>query len=154
MKSKMKAILFDSTRCIGCRSCEEACDEENASRKRKWLEKSHRDFRKPPQGLSGDKWVDMSFHKLPLQPGEKHKPFNWEDASDLMDGGQYAYVRHACMHCVDPACVNACIVGALNKQGNGAVTYDPDKCIGCRYCMIACPFGIPKWEWHHSHNIF
>lgn len=145
--SKTMAILFDSTRCIGCRSCEEACDEENGSRKRKWSQEKHGDFRKPPAGLSGDKWIAMSHHPLPnRKPLEK--PFNWDDAPELMDEGQYAYIRHACMHCVDPACVSACLVGALTKQENGAVIYNPDKCIGCRYCMIACPFSIPKWEWH------
>jgi len=149
-KSKMNAILFDSTRCIGCRSCEEACDEENASRKRKWSEESNKDFRKPPEGLSCDNWVHMSSHKLPLKEGVKHQPFTWDNAPELMDEGQYAFIRHACMHCVEPACVNACIVGALKKQDNGAVIYDPSKCMGCRYCLIACPFDIPKWEWHKA----
>jgi len=51
------------------------------------------------------------------------------------------------MHCQDPACVSACIVGALTKQDNGAVHYDESKCIGCRYCMVACPFQIPKYEY-------
>jgi Fe-S-cluster-containing dehydrogenase component len=147
-KSKLMAILFDSTRCIGCRSCEEACDDENASRKRKWSADTEKNFRKPPEGLSCDKWVHMSFHKLSIPNGTKRKPFNWDDAWDLMEEKQYAFMRHACMHCVEPACESACIVGALVKQENGAVTYDPDKCMGCRYCMIACPFSIPKWEWH------
>ena len=149
-KSKLKAILFDGTRCIGCRSCEEACDEENASRKRKWSKESDKDFRKPPEGLSGDKWMHMSSHELPLKQGSKRRPFNWDDAPELMDEGQYAYSRHACMHCVEPACESACIVGALKKQENGAIIYDPAKCMGCRYCMIACPFDIPRWEWHKA----
>jgi ferredoxin len=51
------------------------------------------------------------------------------------------------MHCNDPACASACIVGALSKQENGAVHYDKGKCIGCRYCMIACPFQIPAYEY-------
>ena len=69
-------ILFDSTRCIGCRSCEEACEEENASRKRKWSKDVHGDFRKPPEGLSGDKWIHLSYHKLPLQNGKNTNPNN------------------------------------------------------------------------------
>lgn len=148
--SKLMGILFDSTRCIGCRSCEEACDEENASRKRKWSSETYGSFRQPPEGLSGDKWVHMSYHPLYRKNVKDDTPFDWEEAPDLMDQGQYAYIRHACMHCVEPACVSACIVGALKKQENGAVIYDPDKCMGCRYCMIACPFGIPKWEWHNA----
>jgi len=46
------------------------------------------------------------------------------------------------------ACVSACIVGALTKRANGAVHYDESKCIGCRYCMVACPFEIPAYEYH------
>jgi len=57
------------------------------------------------------------------------------------------YMRKLCMHCNDPACVSVCPVGALEKTKNGPVTYDADKCMGCRYCMVACPFGVPKYEW-------
>lgn len=57
------------------------------------------------------------------------------------------YVRRQCMHCIDPACVSVCPVAALQKQPNGPVTYDEDRCMGCRYCMMACPFQIPKYEW-------
>lgn len=52
-----------------------------------------------------------------------------------------------CMHCDDPSCVSACTVGALQKDENGIVTYDADRCIGCRYCMYACPFEVPNFEW-------
>ena len=54
------------------------------------------------------------------------------------------------MHCNDPSCVSACIVGALTKQPKGAVIYDAAKCIGCRYCMVACPFQIPAYEYHNA----
>ncbi|HUP61258.1 MAG TPA: 4Fe-4S dicluster domain-containing protein [Thermoanaerobaculia bacterium] len=57
------------------------------------------------------------------------------------------YMRKLCMHCQDPTCVSACPVGALEKTNSGAVTYDESKCMGCRYCMLACPFGVPKYEW-------
>lgn len=57
------------------------------------------------------------------------------------------YIRDQCRHCLEPACVSVCPVGALYKTENGAVYYDEDKCFGCRYCMIACPFNIPKFEW-------
>lgn len=56
-------------------------------------------------------------------------------------------VRRQCMHCVDPACVSVCPVGALKKTAAGPVTYDPDACIGCRYCMVACPFDVPRYTW-------
>lgn len=57
------------------------------------------------------------------------------------------YMRRLCMHCVDPTCVSVCPVTALEKTSLGPVTYDADKCMGCRYCMLACPFNVPKYEW-------
>ncbi len=60
-------------------------------------------------------------------------------------GGKF--VRRQCMHCQNPACASACPVGALTKTAEGAVRYAGAKCIGCRYCMIACPFDVPKYEW-------
>lgn len=57
------------------------------------------------------------------------------------------YVRRMCMHCEQPTCVSACLVGAFTKSDTGAVLYDESKCIGCRYCMQACPFEVPRYEW-------
>lgn len=57
------------------------------------------------------------------------------------------YVRRMCQHCVDPTCVSVCPVGAFTKTAAGPVLYDEDKCIGCRYCMQACPFQVPRYEW-------
>jgi len=59
-------------------------------------------------------------------------------------------VRRQCMHCLDPACASVCPVGALKKTPDGAVVYHAERCIGCRYCMVACPFSIPKYEWDKS----
>ena len=66
-------------------------------------------------------------------------------AIEREDGEVYA--RQMCQHCQDPACASVCLVGALEKTRDGAVIWDADKCIGCRYCMMACPFDIPKYEW-------
>lgn len=60
------------------------------------------------------------------------------------------FVKSACKHCLKPACASACTVGALQKTADGPVVYDSQKCIGCRYCMYACPFGIPKFEWNNQ----
>lgn len=57
------------------------------------------------------------------------------------------YLRRMCMHCLEPSCASACPVGALHKTEAGPVVYDFDKCIGCRYCMVACPFSVPRYEW-------
>lgn len=59
------------------------------------------------------------------------------------------FVRRLCMHCQDPACVSVCPVGALQKTPWGPVIYDADRCFGCRYCMLACPFQVPRYEWDH-----
>jgi formate dehydrogenase iron-sulfur subunit len=56
-------------------------------------------------------------------------------------------VRNMCRHCVEPTCVSVCPVGALQKTEIGAVAYDEAKCLGCRYCLLACPFNVPRYEW-------
>lgn len=61
------------------------------------------------------------------------------------------YVRRQCLHCEDPSCAAACLVGAFRKTPEGPVVYDASKCIGCRYCMLACPFEIPRYEWDTNH---
>jgi formate dehydrogenase iron-sulfur subunit len=58
------------------------------------------------------------------------------------------YQRHLCMHCENPTCGSVCPVAALKKTKEGAVTYDASICLGCRYCVMACPFHVPKYEWH------
>ena len=60
---------------------------------------------------------------------------------------QGVYVKRQCMHCLDPTCASVCPVGALHATPSGAVAYDADKCMGCRYCIMACPFDIPKYQW-------
>ena len=58
------------------------------------------------------------------------------------------FMRHLCMNCADPTCASVCPVGALSKTADGPVTYSASRCIGCRYCMLACPFSVPKYEWN------
>jgi len=68
---------------------------------------------------------------------------NWTSVLERTGG----FVRKQCRHCQKPACVSVCPVAALQKQDTGAVTYDGDRCMGCRYCMMACPYGIPRYDW-------
>jgi Fe-S-cluster-containing dehydrogenase component len=63
------------------------------------------------------------------------------------DGELVSYMKAQCMHCLDPACTRACMVGAFKKRDFGIVTWNPGRCIGCRYCQVACPYNIPKFQW-------
>jgi len=69
------------------------------------------------------------------------------------DGTESSFRKYQCFHCVDPACVVACPVGALKKSENGPVLYEPLKCIGCRYCMQACPYGVPAYDWSQAYPL-
>jgi formate dehydrogenase iron-sulfur subunit len=83
--------------------------------------------------------------------GHSGDPFEIRDLSAaastvVLEKGDY-FVRNQCMHCLDPSCVSVCPVGALQKTSEGPVIYDANRCIGCRYCMQACPFNIPRFQW-------
>ena len=84
------------------------------------------------------------------QPAHEARGLDAHSYTYLMDRGNDTYVRRLCMHCENPSCASVCPVGALKKTAAGPVTYDPDKCMGCRYCMMACPFGVPTYEWHSA----
>jgi len=66
----------------------------------------------------------------------------------LVDKSEDLHVRRLCMHCQTPSCASVCPVGALSKTEAGPVVYDARRCLGCRYCMVACPFGVPRYEWN------
>ena len=78
---------------------------------------------------------------------EEHEPTLSATAFTVVEPRGDKFVRRLCMHCEDPACASACPVGAINKTVQGAVRYDGSKCIGCRYCMLACPYGVPRYQW-------
>jgi formate dehydrogenase iron-sulfur subunit len=80
---------------------------------------------------------------LPKAGAEKLQDITWT----TIDKRGGLNIKRQCMHCLNPTCVSVCPVGALEKTSDGPVTYDADKCMGCRYCMVACPFGIPKYQW-------
>jgi Fe-S-cluster-containing dehydrogenase component len=64
------------------------------------------------------------------------------------EGDKVSYMKAQCMHCVDPACASVCMISAFRKDHYGIVSYDPGKCVGCRYCQVACPFNVPRYEWN------
>lgn len=121
------AILVDTTRCVGCRGCEAACSESN---------------RLPPPAMSGEDAVFEA--ERPTSP-EAYSVVNRFYGSEA--GGEPTFVKRQCMHCLQPACASACLVNALEKTPDGPVVYHEARCIGCRYCMVACPFGIPQFEY-------
>jgi formate dehydrogenase iron-sulfur subunit len=114
---KQVGILVDVTRCTGCNECVEACAQANG------LGASEFMVQQSPDGLSARRW------------------------SSIVESPEGGFVRKFCRHCLEPACVSACPVGAMYRTSEGVVLYDSQKCMGCRYCMMACPFGIPRYEW-------
>ena len=115
------AILTDVTKCIGCEECVAACKKINQT------------------------GVD--------------EPWRWQDRIDDLSATRWTtivkqpgnhYVRKQCRHCLEPACVSVCPVGAMKKTPEGPVIYDSKICLGCRYCMMSCPYGIPRYTWDQS----
>ncbi len=95
-------------------------------------------------GCEACAWACKEVNDLPREAGVENLNADTWTAVDHHDA---AHVRRQCMHCLDPSCVSVCPVGALHKTEEGPVVYDQDRCIGCRYCMIGCPFDVPKYEW-------
>jgi Fe-S-cluster-containing dehydrogenase component len=124
-------VLFDNTRCIGCRKCEEGCNEVN-------------ELPEPDQAFS-----DLSVLDNKRRTTDKaYTIVNRYDEADSDKGPLYR--KDQCNHCQEPACASVCFVKAFTKTETGAVVYDPSVCVGCRYCMIACPFEIPAYEYDNA----
>jgi formate dehydrogenase iron-sulfur subunit len=112
-------ILNDVTRCIGCESCVDACKRTHGLP----TEDGPPRVGAAPDGLTATRWTS------------------------IVRVSDQAKVRKQCRHCLEPACASVCPVGALKKTAEGPVVYDKSVCMGCRYCMMACPFGVPRYEW-------
>jgi formate dehydrogenase iron-sulfur subunit len=129
----IRATLIDISNCIGCRACQVACKQ--------WNEREGEDtelepdlFFQNPAVLSAKTYTLIAFHEMenPARPG----------------GLDAAYVMQRCLHCLEPACVSACPTTALQRQPDGPVSYEASECIGCRYCMLACPWDVPTADWN------
>jgi Fe-S-cluster-containing dehydrogenase component len=118
-------MLYDASKCIGCKACVAECARVNDLA--------------PDTELSGGLWA------MPLGLDTHTK--NVIQLYKSEDGTQTSFVKRQCMHCVDPACVEGCPFSALFKDDKGIVKWDGDRCIGCRYCQVACPYQVPKFEW-------
>jgi formate dehydrogenase iron-sulfur subunit len=131
--AKSKATLIDTTKCVGCRACQVSCKQWNEME----AERTELDGLKPglqnPASLSSRTLSVVTFNEVSDEraPGGLH----------------YVMAKRQCMHCDEPSCASACPVTAMHKTAEGPVVYDEEKCIGCRYCMWACPFGVPTAQW-------
>jgi formate dehydrogenase iron-sulfur subunit len=129
-----RAVLVDTTLCTGCRGCQVACKQENGNPPEPTAFFAGPGGYQNPAKLSSKTYSLVTFNELENGRGEP----------------QWVFARRQCMHCVEPACASACLVGALQKQDDGMVTYAQNKCIGCRYCQLVCPFGVPALEWENA----
>jgi formate dehydrogenase iron-sulfur subunit len=119
------AVLHDITRCIGCRRCEAACNKVN-------------ELPAP----------EKPFDDLTVL---EHKRRTTDKAYTVVNefgGDKPFFVKKQCNHCLEPACASACFVKAFTKTPEGAVVYNEKVCVGCRYCMVACPFEIPTYTYN------
>lgn len=118
-------MLIDLSRCIGCGACVAACKLQNGLEFR-----TEQPTLGPEAELASESWtVVKTVQAEPTGPGAMR------------------FVKQQCFHCLEPACASVCWVKALQKSPQGPVTYSADRCIGCRYCMMACPYGIPRYDW-------
>jgi Fe-S-cluster-containing dehydrogenase component len=114
-------MLVDTTLCVGCRGCEAACAEANGN----------------PPPPDGDQ----------VLASKRDTSIDQFTVVNRVEGVENRFAKKQCMHCISPACASACPVRAMDKKPEGPVTYDPSACLGCRYCMVACPFDVPKYEY-------
>jgi Fe-S-cluster-containing dehydrogenase component len=118
-------LLYDATRCVGCKSCMVACSQAN--------------------DLKPDTTTD-GIHQAP--PALNYRTKNIIKLYRTADGSDHSYFKQQCMQCIDPGCMNACMFGGLRKDPEtGVVWWKGTKCVGCRYCEIACSFHIPAFQW-------
>jgi len=121
---EFKGILYDSTRCVGCQTCEFSCAEANHL---------------PEPTDSPEAGIVRKLDET------RRSVINCYNTSK----GE-VYVKQQCMHCNEPACAAACLTQAMKKTEEGPVIWRENKCMGCRYCMVSCPFDIPKFEYHSA----
>jgi len=120
-ETEFYGVLYDSTRCVGCQTCEATCAETNG-------------LPAPAETLEAGKIRKTTDKNRTVVNAYK------------TDNGE-VYVKTQCMHCNEPACTAACLTQAMYKTHEGAVIWRGNKCMGCRYCMVSCPFDIPKFEY-------
>ncbi len=128
-----RTTLIDIANCIGCRACQVACKQWNEQDGEKTEFDDQLGFQNPAT-LSAKTFTLIAFHET--------------ENAEKPGGVESAFVMQRCLHCLEPACVSACPTTALYRQSDGPVSYNVDDCIGCRYCMLACPWDVPTAEWN------
>ena len=127
-------VLVDLTRCVGCRSCEAACNKEQR-------------LPAPSEPFDDQSVFDQTFHDGTQKRRTDENHLTVVNRYDSENGGAPVYRKIQCNHCNEPACLTSCFVNAYTKTSEGAVIYNPKVCVGCRNCMIACPFNIPAYAY-------
>jgi Fe-S-cluster-containing dehydrogenase component len=115
-------VLYDSSRCVGCRTCEYECAKAHG-------------LPEPLSEVAAVRKTDETCNTV---------------VNTYQTSKGEVYIKRQCMHCNQPACAAACLTQAMNKNETGPVTWNGDKCMGCRYCMVSCPFDMPKFEFHSA----
>lgn len=126
-----QGVLVDLSRCIGCRSCERACSLEH-------------NLPSPPTNNTFD-ILEGYPDTAPRRPD--HRAFTVVNRYDPELSDHPLFRKIQCNHCLEPACLTACFVNAYTKTPEGAVIYNEEVCVGCRTCMIACPFSVPAFKY-------
>lgn len=121
-EAEFKGVLYDSARCKGCRGCEYDCADANGL-----------PVPVPTKDIKGIR-----------KPDETRRTV----INEYNTSKGKVFVKMQCMHCNEPACAAACLTQAMHKTQEGAVIWRGEKCMGCRYCMVSCPYDIPKFEYH------
>lgn len=120
VRGAVPAMLIDLSRCVGCGNCQRSCIEANKLQ---------------PKAEELNRLSSATYTFVEQR---------------AVDGGETRWVKRQCMHCLDAACASACPVKALYQTPEGPVAYRPDRCLGCRYCMASCPFGLPRFDWENG----
>ncbi len=121
---EFQGVLYDSTRCLGCRACERVCA------------KAH-ELPEPKDELKAG---------VIRKTSEKQRSV----INNYVTSKGEVYIKKQCMHCNEPACAAACLTQAMYKTKEGPVVWRGNKCMGCRFCMVSCPFDVPKFEYHSA----
>jgi len=142
-------LLYDSTLCVGCKACMVSCKKQNSVPGGALYKTG---MTAPPyesKGITGNEGIWDAPRELSgktLNIVKVYKNGTAEKKDTALNG--YAFFKQQCLHCITPACASVCPAGAFRKDPeNGAVYYLANRCIGCRYCQLACPFGVPRYEW-------